>query len=447
MLKLKILSLLMSLCLCLPLGAQTLPVEVSFADTALYKNNWYISSINAEGNRVPQKLELKGQCLQAEVPVDANGFYQLSGVRNGAQVFLPLYLSKTSKPASIAVTFNEGCPQANIDNDNRALSAYNAEYFRLSREMWMKGREMSAEQLFANFKAYLTAADSIATHYKCSAPVKHYLSLWAYTLVSDAFYGIPNITGKKHDAFPFQEADLLAAPHEVLDTPLALNFGSVTLIVERALPRKGLKGDLDYLDKHYSCALLKKRVAERLVSEFIRKFVYSNNYEQGLADLTAAVEQFGLSDKSVKDFKSRRASVVGAPFPVEVLLEDADGNRVDFSTFKGYYVYIDLWASWCVPCIREVPHLQKLEKELQNDKVKFVSISIDRGTKEWTARMKALNLHGIQLINRDNKLGEVLNISGIPRFLIYDKEGKLYNHNAPRPSSGEQLKQLLENLK
>ena len=61
--------------------------------------------------------------------------------------------------------------------------------------------------------------------------------------------------------------------------------------------------------------------------------------------------------------------------------------------------------------------------------------------------MDALNMHGNQLINQDNKLVEALNITGIPHFLIYDKEGKLFQYEASRPSRGEELKQLLEGLR
>jgi thioredoxin-related protein len=60
--------------------------------------------------------------------------------------------------------------------------------------------------------------------------------------------------------------------------------------------------------------------------------------------------------------------------------------------------------------------------------------------------MTALNMHGNQFINQSNSLAESLNVKGIPHFLIYDKEGKLYQYQAPRPSTGDTLKNLLESL-
>ena len=60
--------------------------------------------------------------------------------------------------------------------------------------------------------------------------------------------------------------------------------------------------------------------------------------------------------------------------------------------------------------------------------------------------MSALGLEGNQLIDKDNRLSEALNVNGIPFFIIYDKEGKLYKYNAPRPSD-VRTKPLLESLR
>ena len=142
-----------------------------------------------------------------------------------------------------------------------------------------------------------------------------------------------------------------------------------------------------------------------------------------------------------------RATVPGQAFPEGIILQDRNGNVVDFSTFRGKYVYIDMWASWCVPCLREVPVLQQLEKTLKNKNVAFVSISIDANQEAWKKKMDEKHMHGHQLWNPDGTLGKALNVKGIPFFAIYDPEGKLYMHGAPRPSQGPGLVELLEGLK
>ena len=129
------------------------------------------------------------------------------------------------------------------------------------------------------------------------------------------------------------------------------------------------------------------------------------------------------------------------------MLQDREGNVVDFSAFRGKYVYIDMWASWCVPCLREVPVLQELEKKLKNKKVVFVSISIDASKEAWLKKLDEKNMHGHQLWNPESTLGKALNVKGIPFFAIYDPDGNLYMHGAPRPSQGPGLVELLEGLK
>ena len=135
-----------------------------------------------------------------------------------------------------------------------------------------------------------------------------------------------------------------------------------------------------------------------------------------------------------------------SPFPDDVVLEDADGNVVDISSFKGKYLYIDQWASWCGPCCREVPYLQAIEKEFQDSNVVFLSIATDTDKEAWKNKMVELNMHGNQLHDRNNTLCNALNVKGIPFFLIYDKEGKLHTYKAMRPSRGDALRMILEGL-
>lgn len=191
---------------------------------------------------------------------------------------------------------------------------------------------------------------------------------------------------------------------------------------------------------------LKVRVEDLLLNKYISTFNYADNYAEGLQELTSLTERFQLDTKYLGEFKVRKSSIAGTPFPADVVLTDLQGKKVDFAKYRGKYVFIDLWASWCIPCIKEIPHLKQLEKELQNKDVVFLSISIDTNVAAWKKKVAALGLEGELLNNQDNKLCESLNVSGIPFFLIYDKEGKLYKYNAYRPSD-MRLKPLLEGLK
>jgi len=124
----------------------------------------------------------------------------------------------------------------------------------------------------------------------------------------------------------------------------------------------------------------------------------------------------------------------------------ANGKKVSLSDFRGKYVYIDLWATWCVSCIAEMPDLKSLEKKYEGKKIQFVSISIDRKQDElkWKKFVKDSHLIGQQLINYDGKsdFADFFRISTVPRFILIDPNGLIVNEDALRPGEHDLAKQL-----
>ncbi|WP_164126485.1 TlpA family protein disulfide reductase [Sphingobacterium luzhongxinii] len=119
---------------------------------------------------------------------------------------------------------------------------------------------------------------------------------------------------------------------------------------------------------------------------------------------------------------------------------DINGKTVSFSDFKGKFLYIDVWATWCGPCKKEIPHLQELEHDYKDKDIVFMSISVDKmkDQQKWKDFVKSQQLGGVQLMaDKDFSSGIVKNydITGIPRFLLFDKEGKIITANADRPSN------------
>lgn len=126
------------------------------------------------------------------------------------------------------------------------------------------------------------------------------------------------------------------------------------------------------------------------------------------------------------------------------------GGTTSLKDFRGSYVYIDVWATWCVPCIYEIPFLEKIEKEYHGKNIKFVSISIDseKDTQKWRDMIKAKSMSGIQILadkDYDSQFIKDYFIYGIPRFILIDPQGNVVNYDAPRPSE-EKLKTLFNSL-
>ena len=149
-------------------------------------------------------------------------------------------------------------------------------------------------------------------------------------------------------------------------------------------------------------------------------------------------------NKFLAEFKGLEKGAPSAPFNYP----DVNGNMVSLESLKGKFVYIDLWATWCGPCKKEIPFLQKLEHEYAGKDVHFVSISSDKpeDAEKWKTMVKEKNMGGIQLhANGDEEFAKAYKVQGIPRFILLDKEGKIVEINAPRPSS-EEIRPLLDQL-
>ena len=128
--------------------------------------------------------------------------------------------------------------------------------------------------------------------------------------------------------------------------------------------------------------------------------------------------------------------------------EEISGKRISMNDLKGKVVLIDVWATWCGPCKVEIPHLKKLEEELKGKNIAIVSISVDveKDKEKWKNFVQKESLGGIQLFASGwGDITRYYDISGIPRFMVFDQEGKIVTADAPRPSNPE-LKTLLETI-
>lgn len=116
---------------------------------------------------------------------------------------------------------------------------------------------------------------------------------------------------------------------------------------------------------------------------------------------------------------------------------DIHGQTVESSSLDGKVVYIDVWATWCGPCLREHPYLEALQDSLKDQDIEFVGISIDNDKSAWENMLKNKKFKGVQVFADkawNSSIVEDYNIMGIPRFIIIDRDGNIINANAPRPS-------------
>jgi thiol-disulfide isomerase/thioredoxin len=124
---------------------------------------------------------------------------------------------------------------------------------------------------------------------------------------------------------------------------------------------------------------------------------------------------------------------------------DTNNDSISLSDFRGKLVYIDVWASWCGPCIYEIPHLDSLYHAYKDKNMVFLSISLDEKKSSWTRALKTHNMPWTQLHTGgwECSLCDNYNIKGIPHFILIDPKGKIISASAPRPSS-EEIRHLFD---
>jgi thiol-disulfide isomerase/thioredoxin len=127
--------------------------------------------------------------------------------------------------------------------------------------------------------------------------------------------------------------------------------------------------------------------------------------------------------------------------------ENAKGGVTSLDDFKGKFVFIDVWATWCAPCIAEIPHLKKAGDRYKEKGIVFLSLSVDytKNHDKWKKFVAENDLTGVQVLADKAWQSQFIMdyaISSIPRFILIDPDGKVLNADAPRPSSPEFREEL-----
>lgn len=142
-------------------------------------------------------------------------------------------------------------------------------------------------------------------------------------------------------------------------------------------------------------------------------------YKTALTSSLKELLEFGVGDTAV-DFKGI----------------DINGKPIKLSDLKGKVICVDFWATWCGPCLKEMPALETLKQKYKgDDRVVFVSLSIDQtpAIDLWKTNVKDRNADGYQW-HADGAELLAYHITGIPRMILIDQDFKMADMNAPLPS-------------
>lgn len=206
-----------------------------------------------------------------------------------------------------------------------------------------------------------------------------------------------------------------------------LNYLNMLDIIGKSEMKEDIreKSALDVVEKYFSHtdSLIDKVVENALV------YITNEKYRQSVINTYEIAKQL-VPGAKLKDCE----------------LEAPDGSKHQFSELQGKYVFMDIWATWCVPCCAQIPHMEKLYEHYKDDpRIEIVSISIDSKAQPWLDKLQKDQPKWRQFLQP--KFTKMYAIPGIPRFFFIAPDGTFVDSSAPRPSSENIIEWIEERMR
>lgn len=151
-------------------------------------------------------------------------------------------------------------------------------------------------------------------------------------------------------------------------------------------------------------------------------------FTKAMKALGDSIPEGDLKDKITEAYRQAQGRQLTGKAPV-FRLPDVEGRMYTLEDFKGKYLLIDFWASWCAPCRAKNKELNKYYQELKDLGVNVVSVSLDNDRKKWVKAMEEDQVAWLQLVDLDgfekSKVRADYKVSGVPTVYLIDPEGNV----------------------
>lgn len=279
-----------------------------------------------------------------------------------------------------------------------------------------------------------------------------------------SFIYLPNYVHPREEDFPdFYRTMSLSNISEkcsLLDYPYGIMLIQYIKMIQIALLPVNEQNEAALTMLENPLQFLAKDVKELYPDELKRTWLMKNlpsiqthagllSFEQQFAQYLSVQEKEMLTNKINAGKSTEKPRMINDCFE-DWQFEDMHGSMVRLQDIQAKYIYVDFWATWCGPCIQQIPAMEALkEAYIDNPNIAFVSISVDDMTDKgvWKKMVEEKKLGDMQLFAGENagKLKAKYSIGGIPRFMIFDNKGNIIDNDSPRPSNAE-LKLVLSEL-
>ncbi|MCX2743993.1 TlpA disulfide reductase family protein [Mangrovivirga sp. M17] len=177
------------------------------------------------------------------------------------------------------------------------------------------------------------------------------------------------------------------------------------------------------------------------------ELMYGKNYEQldSLVSLVGSSQQDTKVMEYLNDRLEKLQVVKTGNMAPEISQETPEGDTLNLSDFRGKYVLIDFWASWCGPCRKENPYMVKLYDRFKGEDFEIFGVSLDQNEKAWVSAIEADNInwaHVSDLQGWGNEAAQKYVVNSIPHTVLIDPDGKIIASGLRGESLNEKLEEI-----
>lgn len=404
-----------------------------------------VSVYDGEGNVFSKDLNTEDKTfilkVDAEEPEIVTLFVNYSASEGDKrQTYTPLYIDPSYENHSINISQhdNEIIIGSN-DIDQKALIDY-SEFLKLNLS-----KNVPDERIDDFLNSLVSAADNLQSEVVNSL-TSNYLKLWGISSRKTAEQIVDRMAkvrgGNKPDYIPYNlEIDSLISNPATIYFPQFFGAISREKASGESFPEKIMN-----LRENMDSGKLRDAIENRMINSFVNQNKGKTDSKEIIAVLDTIANDNPRYKEWVEMISGYRSFIEPGDEVPDDILYDLEGNKIRLSDFKGKYLFIDFWASWCTYCIRELPALHKIQNDFSDKDIQFIGISLDADPENWKKAVEKYNLANNQYIVSTPEFAQKLELNTIPRYMLYDPNGRLINGTSPRPSNYEKLSELFNEL-